>query len=102
MFRPLVPLPNRRQVFDHLHCSVHPGRWAIRCIIRSRYVWRGLAKAVPGRATEYLNCQRQGAPPHATAATPHGSARATVLTYPCGFGGATASLGGCHLRVHGH
>jgi hypothetical protein len=41
-FRPLVPLPHRRQVFDHLHSPVHPDGRATRRLISSRYVWRGL------------------------------------------------------------
>jgi hypothetical protein len=38
-FRPLVP--HRRQVFDHLHSPIHPGRRTTRRLISSRYeVWR--------------------------------------------------------------
>jgi hypothetical protein len=45
-FRPLVPLPHRPQVLDHLHSPAHPGRQATRRLISSRYVWHGLAKDV--------------------------------------------------------
>jgi RNase H-like domain found in reverse transcriptase/Integrase zinc binding domain len=57
-FRPLVPLPHRRQVFDHLHRPAHPGLRATRCILSSRYVWRGLARDVTAWARECLSCQR--------------------------------------------
>jgi hypothetical protein len=55
-FRPLVPLPHRRQVFDHLHSPAHPGRQATCHLISSRYVWRGLAKDVTAWAAECLKC----------------------------------------------
>jgi Integrase zinc binding domain len=58
MFRPLVPLPHRRKVFDHLHRPAHPGLRATRRIISSRYVWRGLAREVTAWARECLSCQR--------------------------------------------
>jgi Integrase zinc binding domain len=57
-FRPLVPLPHRRQVFDHLHRPAHPGLQATRPIISSRYVWRGLARDVTAWARECLSFQR--------------------------------------------
>jgi Integrase zinc binding domain len=57
-FRTLVPLPHRRQVFDHLHRPAHPRLQATRRIIYSRYVWRGLAWDVMAWARECLSCQR--------------------------------------------
>jgi Integrase zinc binding domain len=57
-FRPLVPLPHRRQVFDHLHRPAHPGLRATRRIISSRYVWRALARDVMAWARECLSCQK--------------------------------------------
>jgi Integrase core domain/Integrase zinc binding domain len=57
-FRPLVPLPHRRQVFDHLHQLAHSGLRATCRIISFRYVWRGLARDVTAWARECLNCQR--------------------------------------------
>jgi Integrase zinc binding domain len=57
-FRPLVPLPHRQQIFDHLHWPAHPGLQAKHCIISSRYVWCGLARDVTAWAWECLNCQR--------------------------------------------
>jgi transposase InsO family protein len=57
-FCPLVPLPHCRQVFNHLHRPAHPGLWATRRIISSRYVWRGLARDVMAWAQECLSCQR--------------------------------------------
>jgi Integrase zinc binding domain len=57
-FRPLVPLPHRCQVFDHLHWLAHPGLRATHRIISSRYVWHGFARHVTAWARECLNCQR--------------------------------------------
>jgi Integrase zinc binding domain/Integrase core domain len=57
-FRPLVPLPHRRQVFDHLHRPAHPGLRATRRIISSRYVWRGLVRDVMSWARECFECQK--------------------------------------------
>jgi hypothetical protein len=57
-FRPLVPLPHDRQVFDLLHSPIHPGRQATRHLISSRYVWRFLAKDVTAWAAECLKCQQ--------------------------------------------
>jgi hypothetical protein len=57
-FWPLVLLPHRQQVFDHLHSPTHPGRRATRRLISSRYVRRGLAKDVTAWAVECLKCQK--------------------------------------------
>jgi hypothetical protein len=63
-FRPLVPLPQCHQVFDHFNCPAHPGCQATRCIISSRYVWHGLARDVTAWATECFNCQKGKVHPH--------------------------------------
>jgi hypothetical protein len=57
-FWPLVPLPRRLQVFDHLHCPAHPGHRATHSIISFRYVWCGLVKDMTAWATECYNCQK--------------------------------------------
>ncbi len=46
-FRPIVPLKFRKNIFDDFHNVAHPGRLASRCIISSKFVWRGLSSASP-------------------------------------------------------
>jgi hypothetical protein len=57
-FRPLVPGDLRRQIFEHLHGTAHPGRRATGRLISSRYVWKGLSTDVTGWAKACLGCQR--------------------------------------------
>jgi hypothetical protein len=38
----LFPTNSEKNIFDHFHNVAHPGRLASRCIISSRFVWRGL------------------------------------------------------------
>jgi hypothetical protein len=57
IFRPLVSSCLRRQVFKHLHGTAHPGRWATRRLISSRYVWKGLSTDVTAWAKACLGCQ---------------------------------------------
>ncbi len=57
-FRPLVPRDLRPQVFEHLHGTAHPGRWAARRLISSRYVWKGLSTDVTACVKARLGCQR--------------------------------------------
>jgi hypothetical protein len=45
-FRPLMPRDLRRQVFEHLHRTAHPGKRVTRRLIASRYVWKGLSTEV--------------------------------------------------------
>lgn len=46
MFRPFVPTPLRRTIFDHIHNLAHPGTRATRRLISSRYIWPHLNKDV--------------------------------------------------------
>jgi RNase H-like domain found in reverse transcriptase/Reverse transcriptase (RNA-dependent DNA polymerase)/Integrase zinc binding domain/Integrase core domain len=57
-FRPIVPEPYRRRVFDNLHCMAHPGVKASNRLISARYVWPGLAADVTRWCRECINCQR--------------------------------------------
>jgi len=57
-FRPLVPVPLRRQVFDGIHGAAHPGARATRRLVSARFVWPGLAKDVTTWARSCLACQR--------------------------------------------
>jgi hypothetical protein len=45
-FCPIVPLKFRKDIFAHFQNVAHPGRLASRCIISSRFVWRGLSSDV--------------------------------------------------------
>ncbi|OBQ32412.1 MAG: hypothetical protein AN484_27985, partial [Aphanizomenon flos-aquae WA102] len=58
VFRPLVPVQFRHNIFNQLHDIAHPGRLASRRIVSSRFVWRGLAKDVTAWAAACLECQR--------------------------------------------
>ncbi len=57
-FPPLVPRDPRRQVFEHLQGTGHPGRRETRRLISSRYVWKGLSTDVTAWAKACLGCQR--------------------------------------------
>jgi hypothetical protein len=46
IFHSLVPGDLRRKVFEHLQRIAHPGRRVARCLISSRYVWKGLSTDV--------------------------------------------------------
>jgi hypothetical protein len=58
IFRPLVPRDLRRQVFEHLHRTAHPGRRATRRLISSKYLWKGLSTDVTAWAKACLGCQQ--------------------------------------------
>jgi transposase InsO family protein len=45
-FHPLVPRDLRRQIFEHLHGTAHPGQHATCSLISLRYVWKGLSTDV--------------------------------------------------------
>jgi hypothetical protein len=57
-FRPIVPLKFKKAVFDHFHNVAHLGRLSSRCIISSRFVWRGLSSNTAAWARGCLACQR--------------------------------------------
>jgi transposase InsO family protein len=57
-FRPLVPEPYRRKIFDSLHGLAHPGVKASRRLISARYVWPGLSADVTTWCRQCVNCQR--------------------------------------------
>ena len=56
--RPLVPVSWRRKVFQAVHTLAHPGIWASRRLISSRFVWKGMAADVGRWCKECLACQR--------------------------------------------
>ncbi len=58
IFLPLIPRDLRRQVFEQLHGTAHPGRRATRSLISSRYVWKGLSTDVTAWAKACLGCQQ--------------------------------------------
>ncbi len=56
-FHPIVPLKFRKIIFDHFHNVAHFRRLASRCIVSSRFVWRGLSSDVTAWACRCLVCQ---------------------------------------------
>jgi transposase InsO family protein len=58
VFRPLVPEPLRRLVFDVLHSPTHPGVRATRRMVSSRFVWTGLNSDVSKWASSCITCQQ--------------------------------------------
>jgi hypothetical protein len=46
VFRPIVPLKFRKDIFNHFHYVAYPGRLASCHIISSRFVWRGLSSNI--------------------------------------------------------
>ena len=57
-FRPVVPSSFRQKVFDMIHGIAHPGMWASRHLILSRFVWKCVASHVAAMAWAYLTCQQ--------------------------------------------
>ena len=55
--RPLVPAEMRREVFELVHGLSHPGTNATVKIMKSRFVWHGLAKDVREWARGCVACQ---------------------------------------------
>jgi hypothetical protein len=70
-FRPLVPRDLLRQVFKHLYGATHPGRPTTRCLISSRYVWKGLSADITALAKACLDCQRAKVHRHVQAPLQH-------------------------------
>jgi Integrase zinc binding domain len=58
LFRPLVPLPFRRDIFNVLHNAGHPGVRATHRLISSRFVWPSMAQQVNEWARQCVACQR--------------------------------------------
>jgi transposase InsO family protein len=57
LFRPLVPLPFCRGIFDGLHNAGHPGMRATRRLISSRFVWPSMALQINEWARQCVACQ---------------------------------------------
>ena len=55
--RPLVPAAMRQEVFDIVHGLSHPGTNATVKIMKSKFVWHGLAKDVRDWARGCVTCQ---------------------------------------------
>jgi transposase InsO family protein len=53
-----VPRDLRRQIFEHLRGTAHPGRRATRRLMSSRYVWKGFSTDVTAWVKACLGCQR--------------------------------------------
>jgi transposase InsO family protein len=57
-FRPVVPPPFRRRVFELLHGMAHPGGKATKRLVSARYVWPGMASDVTLWCKQCICCQR--------------------------------------------
>jgi hypothetical protein len=57
--RPLVPAAFRKAVFAAIHGLAHPGIWATRRLVSSRFVWHGYASDVAGWCRDCQTCQRR-------------------------------------------
>jgi hypothetical protein len=69
VFRPIVPLKFRKDIFSNFPNVAHPRRLASRCIISSRFVRHGLSNNITAWTHGCLACQ-QGKIHHHTHLTP--------------------------------
>ena len=58
LWRPVVPVDFRRQVFDTVHGLVHPGVRATTRLVSNRFVWPGLATDIKEWCRECVACCR--------------------------------------------
>ena len=58
VLRPLVPITQRRRVFEAVHGLAHPGIRASRRLITSRFIWSGCAADVARWCRECQGCSR--------------------------------------------
>ena len=58
VLRPLVPVSQRRRVFDHIHQLAHAGRRATTRLLSAHFVWPGLTADVSTWAKECVACNR--------------------------------------------
>jgi hypothetical protein len=56
--RPLVPAPHRRLLFDGINNLAHPGVWAMKRLIKSRFVWPGMGTNIADWCSECQACNR--------------------------------------------
>ena len=71
LFRPLVPLPFRRPVFEHLHALSHPGIKASQNLISQRFVWPQMKVDIRGWCRTCLSCQQTKIHRHTTTPLQH-------------------------------
>jgi hypothetical protein len=58
VFRPIVQQKFRQDIFLNSHNISHPGRLASRCLVSSRFVWRGLSSDITAWTRSCLCCQQ--------------------------------------------
>jgi cleavage and polyadenylation specificity factor subunit 1 len=58
VFRPFVPRPLRRAVFDFLHVGTHPGIRATNRLVSARFVWPRMSSDVGQWARDCITCQQ--------------------------------------------
>ena len=56
--RPIVPINQRRRVFQSLHGIAHPGVRATRRLIAARFTWKGLSSDIGDWCRECEDCER--------------------------------------------
>jgi hypothetical protein len=56
VLRPLLPASFRDRIFHWLHGIAHPGIWATRRLLASRYVWRGVDKDTAAWCRDCQGC----------------------------------------------
>ena len=58
VLRPLVPVQQRRRVFDAIHGLAHPGIRASKRLITSKFLWKGCAADIAAWCRECQGCSR--------------------------------------------
>ncbi len=58
IFRPFIPLPFQKPVFDHVHSLGHPGIRATRRLLSSRFVWSHMSADVAIWSRQCVSCQK--------------------------------------------
>jgi hypothetical protein len=81
VFRPLVPAPLRRLVFNVLHAVAHPGVRASRRMVSSRFVWPKLRSDVEKWAASCLTCQQSKVRKHVRLEPEHVAVPARRFTH---------------------
>jgi transposase InsO family protein len=80
--RPIIPVADRRRIFDVIHQLAHPGTKATIRLISARFVWCGMAKQITAWCRDCVNCHTSKAslqPPSPVQSIPVPAARFTHI-----------------------
>jgi hypothetical protein len=66
IFRPLIPLPFQKPVFDHVHSLGHPGIRATSRLLSSRFVWSHMSADIAIWSRQCMSCQKAKIHKHIT------------------------------------